>query len=105
MLLSQELPNATAYELVDQLNQIIKPNFNPGIEIININKGTAFVKILNSDLLTQGMGTYGAFSYLAKVTFTLTSIPNIKYINYDFKIGDHAKPGTKSRISYIEWLQ
>jgi hypothetical protein len=43
------------------------------------------------------MGTTGATAYIEAVTYTLTSLKNIHYVEFDFKEGDHAIPGRYSR--------
>ncbi|MBI5896925.1 MAG: hypothetical protein HZB24_13295, partial [Desulfobacterales bacterium] len=43
------------------------------------------------------MGTTGATAYLQAVTYTLTSVPSIKSVAFDFEAGDHAMPGRYAR--------
>ena len=61
---------------------------------------TVFVKIKDADYLTQGSGTMGAEIYLAESTYSFTQIPGVGYVNYDFKVGDHASPGTFTRANF-----
>ncbi len=61
---------------------------------------TVFVKIKDSDYLTQGLGTMGAEIYLAESTYSFTQIPGVGYVTYDFKLGDHASPGTFTRENF-----
>lgn len=61
---------------------------------------TAFVKIPNSAYLTQQSGTLGAQVFLAESTYSITEIPGIQVVNYDFKIGDHATPGLYRRKDF-----
>lgn len=61
---------------------------------------TVFVKINDANYLTQGSGTMGAEIYLAEVTYSFTQIPGVGYVNYDFKVGDHASPGTFTRANF-----
>jgi len=62
-----------------------------------ISRDTVYIKVNNSDELTQRSGTAGAMMYLAKATYNLTELNGILYVNMDFEEGDHAMPGTFSR--------
>lgn len=62
---------------------------------------TIFVDIENAAHLTQSMGTTGAFGYLAEVTYTLTELPGVKYIHFNFEEGDHASPGLYQRKDFV----
>jgi len=61
---------------------------------------TVFVKINDASYLTQGSGTMGAEIYLAESTYSFTQIPGISFVNFDFKVGDHASPGTFNRSNF-----
>jgi hypothetical protein len=61
---------------------------------------TAFVKIPNAEVLTQGSGTMGADIFMAEVTYSYTQIPGINFVNFSFKEGDHASPGTFNRSDF-----
>jgi hypothetical protein len=63
---------------------------------------TLFVKISNSNYLTQQMGSSGPEVYLADVTYNLTEIPGINYVAILFKEGDHASPGIYSRTDFVK---
>ncbi len=75
------------------------------LEFVKISYDTIFVKIKNSDYLTQQMGTCGADQYMISTTFTLTELNDLKYVNFDFEYGDHASPGTYSRKYYLDWIE
>lgn len=75
------------------------------LDFVNISKDTIFVKIDNSEYLTQQMGTAGADEYMISATFTLTELPKIKFVNFDFEYGDHASPGTYNRKYYLDWIK
>ncbi len=70
------------------------------LNFIKTSHDTIYVSILQSERLTQGLGSTGAVNYMATTTFTLTEIKGIKYVNYDFKMGDHASPGVYSRNDF-----
>lgn len=71
------------------------------LEFVKISSDSIFVKIRNSSFLTQQMGSSGAEGYLGAVTYNLSELKNINYINIKFKEGDHASPGTYSRIDFL----
>jgi hypothetical protein len=61
---------------------------------------TLFVRIPDATALTQEMGTMGANIYLAEGTYSLTNIPGIRVVFFDFAEGDHAVPGAYTRDSF-----
>lgn len=75
------------------------------LDYLKISNDTIYVKIDNSVYLTQQMGTTGADEYMITATFTLTELPNIKYVNFDFELGDHASPGTYYRMYYLDRIR
>ena len=77
-----------------------EPDDPPKVKLGKIEKGTAFVEVINAEYLTQRMGTSGAQDYLASVTYTLTENPGIKVIHFVFDEGDHATPGEYTRDSF-----
>lgn len=83
------------------LVQMLNDNF-PDIKLvlIKVSRDTVYVKIPESTRLTDQIGDTGAENYLASVTFTLTETKNIKFINFNFKDGEHAEPGVFSRESF-----
>ncbi|WP_423130108.1 hypothetical protein [Gaoshiqia sp. Z1-71] len=74
------------------------------LEFVKISHDTIYMKIDNSEVLTQQMGTTGALEYLISATFTLTELKNIRYVNFDFEYGDHAEPGTYDRQTFWNWI-
>lgn len=84
----------TAEKLITILNNTwadIKINF------VKTSGDTIFIKIPESDILTQQMGTSGANYYMSSVIYTLTELRDTKYVCFDFVEGDHAIPGTYQR--------
>ncbi len=73
------------------------------LEIYKLSNDTIYVKIKDSNYLTQNMGSTGAFGFMSTATYTLTELKNINHVNFDFQEGDHAAPGTYSR-KYFEDL-
>jgi hypothetical protein len=74
----------------------------PEIKIIWLKQqhDTAFVKIPNAEFLTQSSGSMGAQIFMAEVTYSYTQIPGINFVNFSFKEGDHAAPGTYDRSNF-----
>jgi len=70
------------------------------MEFNKISHDTIFVAIPKSEVLTQQMGSNGAESYLYSSTYILTELPKMKFVNYDFREGDHLAPGTYKRADF-----
>lgn len=73
---------------------------NPVMEFEEIRGNTAYVRLLHGERLTQQMGSAGAAQYLAEATFTLTSLPGVESVNFEFEEGDHAAPGAYTRANW-----
>lgn len=63
---------------------------------------TIFINIPNSNYLTTETGSSGPEVYFAELTYNLTEIKNIQYVNIQFKKGDHASPGTFTRTDFAK---
>jgi hypothetical protein len=72
------------------------------LEFSRISNDSIYLKIKKSTYLTQQMGSSGAEAYLAEVTYNLTEVNGISYVNIAFRPGDHAVPGTYSRTDFIQ---
>ena len=70
------------------------------LEFRKISHDTLYVAIPESAVLTQQMGSSGAYSYISSATYSLTELKNIKFVNYDFQEGDHLAPGTMQRSDF-----
>lgn len=70
------------------------------LELLKTGHDTAYVKIDNAAFLSERLGSAGAMVYLAESTFAITEIPGIKAVNFNFKEGDHASPGTYTRQNF-----
>ncbi len=85
----------------DKLIALINNNWDfVRLNFIKVSHDTIYVNIPNSEKLTEGLGNTGAENYMATTTFSLTEIKGIKYVNYDFKMGDHSAPGVYSRTDF-----
>lgn len=70
------------------------------LAFIKTSGDTVYVKIPDATYLTQQMGSTGPTMFLSGVVYTITGLPGINYVNFDFDEGDHAGPGTYSRESF-----
>ncbi len=70
------------------------------LEFRKVSHDTLYVAIPESAVLTQQMGSSGAYSYISSATYSLTELKNIKFVNYDFQEGDHLAPGTMKRSDF-----
>lgn len=88
----------TAENMIQMMN-----NLYPEIQLnfIRVSNDSIFVKINKSDYLTEQSGSSGAESYLAEVTYNLTELNGINFVDIRFKQGDHASPGTYSRTDFV----
>jgi len=73
-------------------------------EKAGLKKDTLQLKINDSNFLTNQMGSGGQARYLAQAVINLTSIPGIKYVQIDFKEGNHAVPVTWSRKDFPGYI-
>ncbi len=74
------------------------------LEKISLKKETIHLKISNSDYLTNQIGSTGAAQYIAQAVINLTSVPGIKYVQIDFKMGSHASPGIWTRNDFPGYI-
>ncbi len=91
---------ATPRNLARELDR----DFAPGIEYVLERDATVYLRIRDAELLTQRSGSLGAAVYLARATFSMTSIGGIDRVHFDFPEGDHAAPGYYSRASFLGLL-
>lgn len=97
---SNNIESQSLNQVIDKLNKDY-PEIQ--FELIKISNDTANIKIENSDYLTQQCGTAGANSYIANVVYNLSEFKNIKLVNFDFELGDHAVPGVYSRKDFVRF--
>lgn len=70
------------------------------IEFIKFTTDTIHIKILNDEVLSEQMGTLGAYCFLAESVYTLTEIENIHFVKINMKEGSHARPGVHNRAEF-----
>ena len=91
------MTNLSNLDIVDALNYKY-PQIK--LEWVKQEGNKAFVKIQDADYLSRESGTEGARAYLAEVTFSLTELEGIIEVDFNFKEGDHARPGVYKREDF-----
>lgn len=86
-------------ELIAALN---KRDAQCKIEYIDLMNDTLHVRILNDEVLSEQMGSTGAFCYLGETVFTLTEHDSINRVKIDMEYGSHASPGVYGRGDFKE---
>lgn len=94
---STQIKNYSYSQLINLLNSNY-PDIQMDFE--KISHDTIYIKIPDSQRLTNGIGDTGAENFLASATYTLTEMPNIHFVNIKMKSGDHAEPGVYSRDDF-----
>ena len=89
---------ATPENIVNGLNRI-RPI--PGVEFVAQRGATVHLRVKDEQFLTRKMGSDGAQEYLGSVVISLTSVPGVELVHFDFFEGDHAFPGFYSRAMFI----
>ena len=74
------------------------------LEKVSMQNETLNLKIADSDYLTNQIGSSGAAQYIAQAVINLTSVPGVKYVHIDFKMGSHATPDTWSRKDFPGYI-
>ncbi len=84
----------SAVNLITLLNHT---NTNVSLSFVKVSSDTIFVRVDDATVLTQQMGSAGAAEFMAIATYTLTELPGIAKVHFEFEPGDHASPGTYDR--------
>ena len=88
----------TATNMIHMLN---KQHPEIHLDLLKVSGDSIFTAIKKSTYLTQQMGSSGADSYLAEVTYNLTELTGVNFVDIRFKEGDHAQPGVYSRTDFV----
>lgn len=70
-----------------------------------IERDTLFVSLENAELVTNQSGTAGATTQFAELTYSLTELQGINYVDYSFEAGSHASPGVRSRSDFVDYMK
>ena len=92
-----KIGSLSAADLINTLNETYT---SVQLKFDKISNDTIFVKIPESEKLTQQLGSTGAYNYMAATVFNLTELDHVKYVKFDFQGGDHASPGVFTREDF-----
>ena len=95
-----EKPGAELAEIIVAFNALSGGKGTPQLVLESVDRDTAEISVANAEVLTRRMGTTGAECFLAGATFSLTSVPGIDYVWFEFEEGEHAAPGRYSRARF-----
>ena len=102
LVMKKEVPvnadSLNAAYMINRLNEIY-PEIR--LEFIKASNDSIFLKVAKSNYLTKQMGSSGAEAYLAAVTYNMSELKGITYVDIRFKEGDHASPGTYTRTDFV----
>ncbi|MBI2730530.1 MAG: hypothetical protein HYX40_07250 [Sphingobacteriales bacterium] len=96
---TEEVSNPNVQAIINGLNMVYPDIL---LQFNNVSNDTLNVSIPQSEKLTQQMGTSGASQYFATACVNLFEAHSINYIHFDFKEGDHARPGIFSRQQFAD---
>ena len=89
----------TAEHIIQAFNEIY-PEMK--LSLNKVSSDSIFIQVGNAHYLTSQTGSSGAEAYMAEVTYNLTELKGVNFVHFNFKKGDHASPGTYSRIDFVE---
>lgn len=93
----ESMGQADILGVIQGLNKRFEKQNLPEILLEKVEDGTAYLCTDNDELLTQGMGSFGARGYINAVTYSITSVKDIDCIWLEIKGGGHAAPGKYCR--------
>ncbi len=85
--------DATVRGIVDELNAAHRRAGGPLLVLEGVDGGVATLGVTDALKLTTEMGSSGANCYIQTAVYSLTSLPDIDCVHFDFEEGDHAAPG------------
>lgn len=91
---------ADAKRIIEELNHEFNLENLPRLIFKKEENKTIFLALSDPDQLTQRLGSSGALSYMAAVTYSITSVEGINCVFFDIPEGDHAMPGQYCRHSF-----
>lgn len=75
------------------------------IEYVGQVKDTVQIRILNDHILSEQMGSTGAYCFLAETVYTLTEPPAISFVRIHMNHGSHASPGIYQRVDFKDLIR
>ena len=102
LLMKKETPvsadSLNAVYMINRLNEIY-PEIR--LDFVKASSDSIYLKVAKSNYLTRQMGSSGAEAYLAAVTYNMSELKGVTYVDIRFKEGDHASPGTYTRTDFV----
>lgn len=89
----KSMKGAGVQDIIAALNERFQKIKQPKIKYKKKEDGTVFIGVNNEEQLSERMGSEGALSYMAAVTYSLTSVKGIDCVYFDIGEGEHASPG------------
>ena len=96
--LLKPMPGATLSQVIKALARRFA---RPSLQLRRVSSSRIEVDIIDSDYLTEQMGSTGAALFLITATFSLTSVKGIHTVRFFFEEGSHARPGIFNRRSIL----
>lgn len=90
--------------LVDTFNAVYSDDFHPGLDLLDTTGHLLRLRVRDPEQLANRMGSTGARVYLGTATLTMTSLPGIDSVYFDFgedfdlDRATHAAPGAMTRL-------
>ncbi|MBE9503501.1 MAG: hypothetical protein IME96_04940 [Proteobacteria bacterium] len=94
------LKAADVQTLISELNNEFTKSGLPKVVFQKKENNIVFIGIDDAEQLTQRMGSSGALSYMASVTYSITSVKGVDCVSFKFEEGDHAVPGQYCHYSF-----
>ena len=94
------LKSADVETVIFELNREFSMDHLPRLLFKKKEDNIVFVGVDDEEYLTQRMGSSGALSYMAEVTYSITSVKGVDCVFFEFEEGDHAVPGQYCRYFY-----
>ena len=81
--------------------ELINVNYDSiHIDYLRTSHDTVYLAIPHSETLTEKSGDTGAENFMASTVYSLTEVKGIRFVNFEFKGGDHAMPGVYTRDDF-----
>lgn len=99
-IFKQPLKSSDVQTVISELNNEFMKTDLPKILFQKKENNIVFIGIDDAEQLTERMGSNGALSYMAEVTYSITSVKDVECVLFEFEEGDHAVPGQYCRYSF-----
>ena len=83
--------------IIQELNSLFRESDRPQLILQEFEDSTVHVTVDNEDKLTRRMGSSGARMYILSVVYSLSSIAEVRCVQFNISEGDHTGPGKHCR--------